>query len=874
MDIADKIAALLNQFPTQTLTPDYHNALDRVLRYTVCAGCEYTIPEFTVDCGCGEGNSPDSCEGATPRVELLNDSDHVFYGDITAIELDGITYTRTMSINNPFGLPEGTISIKPLRRAVYFNELDWNWFYYLEVKNLDIEDHRVKLIGYTGNIDDPELQNDNPTLKTGESYVEFCLSPAANLVSCDGATNTAWFTDGSGTWDIEVDGTLYESPGGWGLGYFVSQEPTLSNMLYVSGDGDCIISSQLTDQPVRVKLIRKDAERWDIHEANENPTIGFDENGNISFCLAAAQIDPPELGLVWEKDSSGKIASVLRAQLNIDAFNVSAMDYDVFLLDENDEKLFTLKSETNVYPETRYFNFAESIAEILKSDQNALLKIQVRVTATGLDGSVIEREAGGSLKRISNRIALAKQNEYRAQRTRIFDVDANELPGYTYDQPPILNQGYLYSANQEYSDSVFLENISDNYLMVKVWMNPMLVEPIHASNDNECYVASGDYVTVELAPRQLEVLVIPSGAPDANRTVRIHNQTVLLYQYFEAKYGTGLIPDASMQIRFVVPEYQNIIIGTQDTAKWGSLNLHEGTPFETYLVALPSVGVLNRYQSYEYKAASGHAIIVGKTPTLGNLIFNDIHGRNFAWNNAKLLIDIRGQVIAAGGRGAPYFTDYNNPDGTIVTTGQDGWSPIYNINTDCKIRVIVDNGYLASGGGGAGISSAAIFHFARSDDPTQTKDLFVPAREGGGGAAFGDPSTLRNTGMVNNQFGFGATATLGGHLMLSTDNNVKCVFGAVGDYSEAWAIVAASTSYGGAAGKSATEAGVHTVAELNGAIEIAEPGVRPGTSGGFAGNVAQSSVSISVYCKNGVGGGISFDYRLGYPALDSAEWAF
>lgn len=121
-----------------------------------------------------------SCDGATSRVELLNDSDYVRYVEITAIELDGITYNRTLDLNNHFGLPPGTISIIPERRKVYFNETDWNWFYFIEIKNLDAQNHRVKVIGYSGGLLEPNLQNDNPTINVTSEYAEFCLAPAAD----------------------------------------------------------------------------------------------------------------------------------------------------------------------------------------------------------------------------------------------------------------------------------------------------------------------------------------------------------------------------------------------------------------------------------------------------------------------------------------------------------------------------------------------------------------------------------------------------------------------------------------------------------------------------------------------------------------------
>ena len=174
-------------------------------------------------------------------------------------------------------------------------------------KNVDTVNHRLEFVfsgsqALTANFLFPN--NTNPTLSVSSvpgtynggsqqgfiTTVRFCLaSTAQNQISCEGATNSARFTDGSGTWDIEVNGTTYYNLNEYGLGYFISSDPFLSSILEAGGDGDFMINSLSTSDNLRIRLLRKDSDPWEINESNPNPTISIDFDGNISFCLAPVQ---------------------------------------------------------------------------------------------------------------------------------------------------------------------------------------------------------------------------------------------------------------------------------------------------------------------------------------------------------------------------------------------------------------------------------------------------------------------------------------------------------------------------------------------------------------------------------------------------------
>lgn len=138
--------------------------------------------------------------------------------------------------------------------------------------------------------DDGWVENTNPTLKydADAGTVKFCLAPAVPKlsISCDGATDSARLTDGSGTWNIELNGKLYVSPDGYGLGYFIHRTPELKAEIEAGGDGDFQLYNLSTTKHQRIRIIPVDGSSWEIHPGNNNPTVAVNDDGSISLCLA------------------------------------------------------------------------------------------------------------------------------------------------------------------------------------------------------------------------------------------------------------------------------------------------------------------------------------------------------------------------------------------------------------------------------------------------------------------------------------------------------------------------------------------------------------------------------------------------------------
>lgn len=133
------------------------------------------------------------------------------------------------------------------------------------------------------NIIDP---THNPTLgfeESGSFY--FCLAPTNNIISCDGATTEAWFTNGSGAFHITVNGQFYENPDNWWVNYMINQIPELDVIIGYGGEGGFIIFNKSSDF-LRIKLEPVGGDVWGIYEENNNPTIDISDDGVIQFCLA------------------------------------------------------------------------------------------------------------------------------------------------------------------------------------------------------------------------------------------------------------------------------------------------------------------------------------------------------------------------------------------------------------------------------------------------------------------------------------------------------------------------------------------------------------------------------------------------------------
>ena len=111
-----------------------------------------------------------------------------------------------------------------------------------------------------------------------------------NVISCDGATTSAYFPNGipdnDYTWTFELDGVPYQlAPNAIISNFYFPTE--LRAEINADGDGDTIISNKSYDTEHRVRLIPNPSiDPSEIIFSSNNPTISVDENGVISFCLA------------------------------------------------------------------------------------------------------------------------------------------------------------------------------------------------------------------------------------------------------------------------------------------------------------------------------------------------------------------------------------------------------------------------------------------------------------------------------------------------------------------------------------------------------------------------------------------------------------
>lgn len=106
-----------------------------------------------------------------------------------------------------------------------------------------------------------------------------------SVISCVGATFDAYFTNGSGKFNITVNGELFQNPDNWGVSYMIGHITDLNNILEANGDGDFYCKNK-SAIPLRIKLEPLDGEIWEIKESNTNPTIDINDEGVIQFCLA------------------------------------------------------------------------------------------------------------------------------------------------------------------------------------------------------------------------------------------------------------------------------------------------------------------------------------------------------------------------------------------------------------------------------------------------------------------------------------------------------------------------------------------------------------------------------------------------------------
>ncbi|MCH7381359.1 hypothetical protein [Acinetobacter higginsii] len=153
----------------------------------------------------------------------------------------------------------------------------------MTIRSLNTQNNRrIKLIKTPTSVVD--IGQQQGAVVDQSDYVGICLSPQSNLISCDGATPRAKFTD-DGVFDISVNGVLYENPSSLTCRQMVNNFPALAQLINVNGDGDANFIN-LTQNDLRITLDPLRTNNVEIHPENNNPTITIDSDDVITFCLA------------------------------------------------------------------------------------------------------------------------------------------------------------------------------------------------------------------------------------------------------------------------------------------------------------------------------------------------------------------------------------------------------------------------------------------------------------------------------------------------------------------------------------------------------------------------------------------------------------
>ena len=148
-----------------------------------------------------------SCDGAIPSCELQHDSDRVTLGEISAISLNGILYTKDEY--GDYNFPPDTINIQGLRRPIVHGK-GWNWEYYGQIDNLSNINMKLEIFDYSGG---EGTLNQNPTLDLTSSPATVCLSPqvpceptslSIDLPTLEGV-KTILFSRGGPAYEVSAD---------------------------------------------------------------------------------------------------------------------------------------------------------------------------------------------------------------------------------------------------------------------------------------------------------------------------------------------------------------------------------------------------------------------------------------------------------------------------------------------------------------------------------------------------------------------------------------------------------------------------------------------------------------------------------------------
>lgn len=236
-------------------------------------------PTDLMDCFNGQHDS---------KVRFLECSENVCLNALETASTGGVWGDAVIKINGTTYPSIYDAGVKLLVDLVTDGELHFIWnnktsdFQRIEISNASLiaEDY-----GWG--------DNTNPTMKydIANGTVKFCLAPAEEKpeISCAGAVETARFTNGSGTWNIELNGKLFTSPPEYGLSYFIMQTPELNAEIDGGGDGDFQFYNKSTTKNQRIRITPVDGSKWEIHPDNLNPTASVASDGSISVCLAPSR---------------------------------------------------------------------------------------------------------------------------------------------------------------------------------------------------------------------------------------------------------------------------------------------------------------------------------------------------------------------------------------------------------------------------------------------------------------------------------------------------------------------------------------------------------------------------------------------------------
>ena len=154
----------------------------------------------------------------------------------------------------------------------------------LYLKNLSLDTDKKIIVQPVSSLQ-LQLDNQNPSMRFENGRATFCLTPSINI-SCEGATDSIYFSNFRGDWDFELDGVWQDDVDKFPP-LFIWQN--LSNILNSSSDGDWSLSN-IDTQSHRIKLIplNNPSIPNTYSTLGDDPTFIAHEDGSLTFCLAPA----------------------------------------------------------------------------------------------------------------------------------------------------------------------------------------------------------------------------------------------------------------------------------------------------------------------------------------------------------------------------------------------------------------------------------------------------------------------------------------------------------------------------------------------------------------------------------------------------------